>query len=217
MVRSVAEATGLNYFWVIFKNKISHMPAVSGTIEKLYSIEEYLQMEEQAVGKHEFLDGKIKEMAGADPTHNIIAVLIMTELVIALRRKSKSYFVLKSDQKIHIPEFNQFVYPDAVVVADALDFYPGSNAIINPLLIVAILSPTTSSYDQTGKFLKYKSIPSFCEYLLVRQDKPWVMSSFRASKMVWEDSIASGLNEKIQLKSIDCELDLGKIYEGVKF
>lgn len=103
------------------------------------------------------------------------------------------------------------------MVADALDFYPGSNAIINPLLIVEILSPTTSSYDQTGKFLKYKSIPSFCEYLLVRQDKPWVMSSFRASKMVWKDSIAAGLNEKIQLKSIDCELDLGKIYEGVKF
>lgn len=185
--------------------------------EKIYTIEEYLQLESRSLEKLEFDNGKIIEMSGADPVHNMIAVRIMAELVFALDEKDKEYFVLNSDQKIQIPDYNQFVYPDAVVICEKIEYYPGSNAIVNPLLVVEVLSPGTESYDRSGKFIKYKSIPSFMEYVLVRQDKPWVSAFYRQETHLWADTISKGLESNIYLKSIDCTLDLKKIYRGVKF
>jgi Uma2 family endonuclease len=185
--------------------------------EKTYTIEEYLKLESSSLEKLEFDHGKIIKMSGADPIHNIIAVRIMAELLYALDKKDKEYFVLNSDQKIQIPDYDQFVYPDAVVICEHIEYYPGSNAIVNPLLIVEVLSPGTESYARSGKFIKYKSIPSFMEYVLVRQDKAWVSASYRQETHLWADTISEGLDTEIYLRSIDCSLSLKRIYRGVKF
>jgi Uma2 family endonuclease len=185
--------------------------------EKTYTIEEYLTLEEKAKVKHYYLDGKILEMPGSTPIHNLIVTRITTELVVALDKKRIEYFVLNSDQQIHIPEYNEFVYPDAVVICEKIICYPNSNAILNPILLVEVLSPSTASYDRTGKFVKYKSITSFREYVLVRQDKPWVSASFRQKPDTWVDTLVEGLDASIYLKSIDCTLDLEKNYKGITF
>ena len=185
--------------------------------DKYYSIHEYLELESHSSVKHFYYNGKIVEMPGSDVTHNKIAVRIMSELLVALDTKEKEYHVLNSDQKIHIPEYNQFVYPDAVVICEKIEYYPGSNAIVNPILVVEVLSPSTEAFDRAGKFLRYKTLPSFKEYVLVRQDKPWVSSSFREKPGIWRDTQVESLSESILLPSIDCSLLLSRVYQGVSF
>ncbi len=105
---------------------------------------------------------------------------------IALENASREFFVLTSDTKIHIARFKSFVYPDAVVVCNEIELYPGSTTVItNPLLIVEVLSPSTENYDRQGKFHEYKQIPSFKEYVLVEQRTPFVVSSFKTAERTW--------------------------------
>ncbi|MBC7888741.1 MAG: Uma2 family endonuclease [Ferruginibacter sp.] len=187
-------------------------------IEKNYTIEEYLAMEEVAVEKHEFYNGKIIKMAGAKPNHNIIAANIIAELIFGTQNKSKEYFVLTGDSKIYNSRLNSFLYPDAVVICEAIELYPGSSTVItNPLLIVEVLSPSTEEHDRTGKFYDYKLIPSFKEYVLVWQTIPSVTTSYKIGERTWQDTEADGIDTTIYLQSIDCSIDLRKIYRGIKF
>lgn len=187
-------------------------------IEKTYTIEEYLSMEDRALEKHEFYNGKIIKMPCATPFHNLIAVNIANQLCNELEKKTNEFFVLNSDTRIHIPKFNYFVYPDAVVVCDTIQFYKESNTVItNPLLIVEVFSPSTEEHDRTLKFSDYKLIPSFKEYVLIAQTMPWVSASFKISDRTWQDTEADGLDTSIYLQSIDCTIDLKKIYRGIKF
>lgn len=188
------------------------------SFDKTYSIEEYLELEDRSTEKHEFRNGKIYKMPGAKPSHNLIAANIITHLNNALENSSKKYFVLTSDSKIHIPRFNSFVYPDAVVVCEQIELYPGSTTVItNPLLIVEVLSPSTEDYDRQSKFYDYKHIPSFKQYVLVEQTMPYIVASFKTAEHTWQDTEADGLEAAIYLKSIDCTLALNKIYKSVRF
>ncbi len=187
-------------------------------IEKNYTIEEYLALEDASVEKHEFYNGKIIKMSGAKPNHNIIAANIITALNNALEKKEKEYFVLTSDSKIYNPRLNSFLYPDAVVICETIELYPGSATVItNPLLIVEVLSPSTEEHDRTGKFYDYKLIPSFKEYVLVWQTIPSVTASYKIGERTWQDTEAEGLDSAVYLQSIDCTIDLKKIYRGIKF
>lgn len=187
-------------------------------IEKNYTIEEYLAMEDASVEKHEFYNGKIIKMAGAKPNHNIIAANIIAELIFGIQNKPKEYFVLTSDSKIYNPRFNSFLYPDAVVICEEVELYPGSSTVItNPLLIVEVLSPSTEEHDRTGKFYDYKLIPTFKEYVLVWQTIPSVTTSYKIGDRTWQDTDADGIDATIYLQSIDCSIELKKIYRGIKF
>jgi Uma2 family endonuclease len=187
-------------------------------IEKNYTIEEYLAMEEVSVEKHEFYNGKIIKRAGAKPNHNIIAANIIAELIFGTQNKSKEYFVLTSDSKIYNSRLNSFLYPDAVVICEEIGLYPGSSTVItNPLLIAEVISPSTEEYDRTGKFYDYKLIPGFKEYVLVRQTVPSVTSSYKIGNRTWHDTEADGIDTTIYLQSINCSIDLRKIYRGIKF
>ena len=185
---------------------------------KTYSIGEYLTMEDSSIEKHEFFNGRIVKMPGASPIHNLIAVNMTTQLSNELEKIESNFLVLNSDTRIHIPRFNYFLYPDAVVVCEEIELYPGSSTVItNPLLIVEVLSPSTEERDRTYKFSDYKRIPSFKEYVLVTQTIPWVTASFKIGDKTWQDTDAEGLEASIYLKSIDCTIDLKKIYRGIKF
>jgi Uma2 family endonuclease len=185
---------------------------------KTYTIDEYLSMEDNSIEKHEFFNGKIIKMPGAKPNHNIIAANIIAELIFGTQNKPKEYFVLTSDSKIYNPRLNSFLYPDAVVICEQIELYPGSSTVItNPLLIVEVLSPSTEAHDRNGKFYEYKQIPSFKEYVMVSQSLPWVMASYKIGDRTWEDTEAEGLGTSIYLRSIDCTIDLKKIYRGIKF
>lgn len=187
-------------------------------ISKTYSIAEYLAMEENSVEKHEYYNGKIIKMSGAKYTHNLIAANIITALNNILEEKQQEYAVLGSDMKVYIPRVLSFVYPDAVVVCEKPLFYEDrKDILLNPLLVVEVLSPSTEEYDRKGKFFDYKQIPSFKEYLLVEQNIAFVTASYKIADRTWQDTEADGVAASIHLKSIDCTISLSKIYKGIKF
>ena len=187
-------------------------------IEKNYTIKEYLSLEDASVEKHEFYNGKIIKMSRAKPNHNLIAANIITALNNALEKNEKEYFVLTSDSKIYNARLNSFLYPDAVVICENIELYPGSSTVItNPLLIVEVLSPSTEEHNRTGKFYDYKLIPSFKEYVLVWQTIPSVTASYKIADRTWQDTEAEGLDSSIYLQSINCSIDLKKVYRGIKF
>jgi len=186
--------------------------------EKLYTVEEYLAFEKKAQSKYEYHNGKIVPMPGGTVTHNQIASRLITALTNAIDAIKKEFIVYNSDMKIQIPAYNHFVYLDAVVVCEQLAFYEGRKDIItNPILVAEVLSPSTEEYDQHMKFDKYRKIPSFREYLLVRQDGPFVSTYFREEENLWRTTDVQNLEASIALKSIECALPLSKIYKGVTF
>ncbi|MEM1328090.1 MAG: Uma2 family endonuclease [Bacteroidota bacterium] len=191
---------------------------MTAILDGVVSVEEYLDMEEVSQAKHEFYNGKVVEMPGGSTTHNQISARLIAMLVHELDEAEKDYIVYSSDMKIQIPKYNHFVYPGAVVVCEKPEFYKNrKDAIINPLLIIEVLSPKTEEYDKGHKFLKYKTLPPFKEYVLVRQDKPYINTFFRSSDTTWEEIEASNLAESILLKSINVALDLSRVYKKVRF
>ena len=194
------------------------METVAENISRNYTITEYLAMEEHASEKHEYYNGKICKMPGGKFNHNLIAANIITALNNELDKRQTEHVVLNSDMKIFIPHIIAIVYPDAVVICKKPVFYEKRrDVILNPLLIVEVLSPSTEVYDRTEKFSFYKQIPSFKEYVLVEQNMPFVTASFKIAEQTWRDSIAEGTEVYIHLQSIDCTIALSKIYKGVQF
>ena len=187
-------------------------------IEKNYTIEEYLALEDASAEKHEFYNGKIIKMPRAKPNYNIIAANIIGELIFATQNKEKEYFVLTSDSKIYNVRLKSLLYPGAVVVCKTIELYPGSATVItNPLLIVEVLSPSTEGHNRTGKFYDYKLIPSFKQYVLVWQSILSITASYKIGDRTWQDTEADELDSSIYLQSINCTIDLKKIYRGIKF
>ena len=184
--------------------------------DKLYTVSEYLELEERAKNKHEYYNGIIRKMPGASFRHNQIAVNVMTALATALY--NKNFIVLNSDMKIHIPQLESVIYPDAVVVFEKPEFYSGrTDVLTNPLLVVEVVSPSTEKYDRGRKFQHYKTLPSFKEYVLIEQLQPWVVASYKIAERTWQDTEANTLDGSVYLQSIDCTIQLQRVYHGVEF
>jgi len=185
---------------------------------KKYTVEEYLVLDSKSESKLEFFDGKIIEMPGGTTLHNQIAARIIAALVNLLDQVEKEYIVYSSDMKIHIPAFNHFVYPDAVVVCEKPEFWEGrKDVIINPVLVVEILSPSTEQYDRGSKFFEYRTLPSFKEYLLVSQEIPRITSFYREKVDTWKETEAEGIEARLPIRSLDCELSLEQIFKKIRF
>lgn len=126
--------------------------------------------------------------------------------------------VLDSDTKIRIKKQDKFVYPNAILICEAPQYYKNrKDAITNPVLIVEVLSKSTKEYDENDKFKLYRSIPSFKEYLLVTQNKPQVISYFHENKArrLWQITEADELKESIKLQSVNFDLPLSSIYRRI--
>lgn len=90
-----------------------------------------------------------------------------------------------------------------------------TDVILNPILVVEVLSPSTEKYDGTDKFMLYKQLPSLKEYVLVKQEKPHINTFFREKQNTWLDTVEENLSHTIYLASIDCEISLNQVYRGV--
>jgi len=149
-----------------------------------FSLEYYLKQEEQADFKSEYLDGKIIPMTGGTTNHNQIAVNITTELNIAL--KNLDYRVYMGDVRLWMPERQIFTYPDIMVIKGSPIYYENrKDTIVNPTLIIEILSPSTQSYDREGKFIAYRSIKSFQEYVLISQTQIYGEKFVKTGEKQW--------------------------------
>lgn len=192
------------------------MPAFAEA-KKTWTIAEYLIFEQQQGERYEFRNGNLLMMAGGSINHNRIAQNLSKYLDNALEDMPQ-FQVFGSDQKIYLPKFNFYVYADALVVAETpLVAKEEAQAITNPILIVEILSKTTEQYDRKQKFLEYRSLPSFKEYVLVRQDAPEVLTFYKVQRNLWQEEEFVGLEGNVPLKSLGIELNLGDIYRRVEF
>ncbi len=192
------------------------MPAFAEA-KKTWTVAEYLTYEQQQGERYEYRNGNIILMAGGSINHNRIAQNLSKYLDNALEDKPE-FQVFGSDQKIYLPKFNFYVYADALVVAETpLLAKEEAQAITNPILIVEILSKTTEQYDRKQKFLEYRSLPSFKEYVLVRQDKPEVLTFYKVKSNLWQEEEFAGLEGVVPLRSLGIELRLGDVYRRVEF
>ena len=171
----------------MFDSKVHFPLRESKAKRKKYTFKEYLDFEAKSIEKHEFIDGKIVKMPYAKGPHNIIAVNMSTVLSNALELLEKDYVVFGPDQKIYLPSLNVGVYADAFAVAESPIYFDDDQLLlINPLLVVEVLSKSTSKYDRTGKFDKYKTLDSFREYVLIRQDEYYAEVWYREKIGYWE-------------------------------
>ena len=183
---------------------------------KPYTLSDYLVREERTIHKHIFLNGQIIRAPSAKTTHNEIATNITFAIKTILRQLKNRLLVYNSDQKIYIEAANVVVYPDALVICEKPIFWNGrEDLIVNPLVVVEVLSESTRRYDKGGKFLLYKQAPTLREYVTVEQKKPLVESWFRLEKNTWDNSFQTDISQSFELRSIGVSISLSDIYENI--
>ncbi len=181
------------------------------------SIDAYYRAEEKSLHKNEYHDGVIIHMAGAKLIHNLLAQKASTLIGIFLLEKNLDYLVSNSDTKIRIEAFNKIVYPDAVVICSAPQYFDGrEDTITNPLLVVEVLSKSTQRHDRTTKFELYRSLESFKEYVLIYQDLRRVAVWSKQADGSWFPQDYVGEEAVAVLHAIEnCPLDLARLYKGI--
>ena len=183
--------------------------------KKFYSIEEYLQMENEALEKHTYYQGEIFAMSGAGNRHNIIAINIIVSLANSLKGKSCKPF--GSDMRIHIPQNTLFTYPDiSVICGDIINPNGDENSATNPTVIIEILSPSTRNYDRGVKFMLYRAIPTLKEYILVEAESIHVEQFAINKEGLWQLKEFSSQDDQLMLESINVNLILKDIYDRCK-
>jgi len=186
------------------------------TTTKRYSVAEYLELEEKAEFKSEFVDGEILAMAGASANHNILTAKFLARIFLAL--EDLDYSVFMSDMRVWMPVHNRYTYPDVVVVAGQPIFTDQKQTgITNPCLIMEVLSDSTGGYDRENKFKLYRSIPSFREYILISQNGYAVEQYAKQANGKWILADCIGEDEILKLESINFEISLRDLYKRVVF
>jgi Uma2 family endonuclease len=200
-----------------------------------FAVSEYLRRERTALRKHEYRDGEILLMAGGSPDHSLIVANVIGE--IGTRLKGKSCHIYDSNLRVNISETVGrrpgyplpgcvplspvlYTYPDATVICGprAFDRSDEENqTVINPRLIVEVLSPTTEAYDRGEKFDRYRQIESFDQYVLVTTTAPRIEVFLRQAQGLWLLAVYSGLDAIAKLSAIDIDLPLSEVYLGVEF
>jgi Uma2 family endonuclease len=175
---------------------------------------EYLSVERKSEYKSEYIDGMIVAMTGASREHNLIAVNISREFSRQLKgRRCETY---ASDMRVKVPSTRLYTYPDVVVVCGEPQFEDGElDTLLNPTVIVEVLSASTEMYDRGKKFGFYRTIESLAEYLLVAQDECRVEQYVRQADGRWLLSDHHSIGDVFALTSIGCELALGEVYDKV--
>lgn len=181
-----------------------------------YTPEQYLELEKKAEFRSEYRDGEIVPMTGGTTNHNKISLNLAASLKITLR--GKKYDVYMADVRLWIPRYRQYTYPDVMII-EGEPVYTGTNTttVINPSLIAEVLSKSTKNYDQGDKFLYYRSIPEFKEYILIDQYNYHVMQYVKTAENKWLLTELEGQEQILSLHTIDFKIQLSDLYEQVDF
>jgi Uma2 family endonuclease len=180
-----------------------------------YTPEQYLALERKAAFKSEYYKGYITAMAGASREHNIMALNFAAE--IRSQIKGRPCEVYGSDMRVFIDRTGLYTYPDVVAVCGQRLFQGGEvDTLLNPMLIVEVLSPSTESYDRGKKFGHYRQLPSLQGYVLISQDQVLVERFIRQGDD-WLLTEFRNLDDTLRLTSIDCEIPLREIYARIEF
>ncbi|MGI8654711.1 MAG: Uma2 family endonuclease [Pyrinomonadaceae bacterium] len=182
-----------------------------------YTLEEYFALELANNEKYEFWNGEVFCMSGASLAHNQIAINMGTEARMQLRERGCQVF--PSDLRVKVPAYLPYRYPDLTAMCEqpVIEKLGGLEMLVNPALIVEILSPSTEAFDRGDKFTYYKSIHSFSEYLLIAQHRPHVSQFIKGERGVWTFREFNDLAEMVQCAAVPCTLALSEIYRDVDF
>jgi Uma2 family endonuclease len=182
---------------------------------KVWTIEEYLEMEETSDEKHEYYQGEIFTMSGAKLPHNIVTRNLYGKLIQELKDKSCQPF--GSDLRIHIPANTLFTYPDISIFCDDIKTLNDDefNAL-NPTILIEVLSPSTKNYNRGDKFKLYRNIATLKEYVLVDSLSISVEAFYINTAGNWELKEYTSVGDSLYLLTIDTRIPLKEIYEGTK-
>ncbi len=187
----------------------------SAAVQTHLTPEEYLALERKADTKHEYLRGEIIAMSGASFAHNIITANITTALNNQL--SESDCIVVASDMRVRTHPEASYFYPDVLVVCDQPRFEDSTfDILLNPSVLVEVLSPSTETYDRGEKFKHYQQLTSLQEYLLVSQEEVCI-ELYRQQETRWKLIEFRSLEDVLSLASIDCALTLSDIYNRIEF
>ncbi len=180
------------------------------------TVEEYLAREREADYKSEHFNGEIFAMAGASEPHVLIVNSVIARLYLQLEHRPCK--VYSNDMRLKVSPTGLYTYPDVMVVCGEVQFDDDElDMLLNPTVIVEVLSKSTESYDRTTKFEHYSKLKSLQEYLLVDQRRPRVELFTKEGEGRWALLTFENLEDIVKLASIDCELALKDIYLKVNF
>ncbi|BAY35206.1 hypothetical protein NIES2107_71170 (plasmid) [Nostoc carneum NIES-2107] len=186
------------------------------TQQRYYTPEEYLELEATADYKSEYIDGYIIPMAGGTVNHNRIAGNFYAVLNFAFRQQA--YEVFNSDMRLWIAQKRIYTYPDVTVIAGKPEFFNNcTDIIVNPQVIVEVLSQSTKAYDREAKFQAYRTIPSFQEYLLIDQTRIHVEQFSKTGKKQWTLREYDEEDEAIAMVTVPFTISLSDLYNKVNF
>jgi Uma2 family endonuclease len=183
--------------------------------KKKWTVEEYFELVQTREERYEFVSGEIYMMSGASEEHN----LIVANLIFALRAqlRGRSCKVYPSDMQVHIAAFGDYHYPDVSVVCGQAEIvHSKHDMLLNPSLIIEVLSPSTEQYDRGKKFENYRTLESLQEYLLIAQNRAYIERYVR-HEAGWLFTETKGLEAVLKLTSLGCTLALSEVYELVDF
>lgn len=181
-----------------------------------YTPEEYLELERQSDVRHEYYEGEIYAMAGETLKHSQICVNLARE--VSSQIKGKPCQALSPNMKVRAQTKGLFAYPDLTVVCGEPIFHDQKkDVLLNPRVIFEVLSPSTERYDRTMKFFKYRQeIQDLTDYIIVSQDSAFIEHYEKQADGRWVHTVVGGLENVLNVASINCVLSLAEIYDRVE-
>jgi len=178
--------------------------------------EEYLRLERQAETRSEYWDGKVYALAGASEVHNLIVANLV--MILGSQVKGRPCKVYPNDMRIKVRETGLYTYPDVIVVCGKAIFEDRHrDTLLNPTLIIEVLSPSTEAYDRGTKFEHYRTLDSLSDYLLVAQGSPTVEHFERQPDDKWLLSAYKGQEAVVFVASAGCNLPLMEVYDKLEW
>lgn len=198
---------------------------VSSQPQPRHTVEAYLMLERDSAERHEYLDGDIYLMAGESPEHG--AICMNLSILIGSQVRGTPCQAFAKDTKVRSGPTPRpgtsmqslFSYPDLLVVCGGLQFHdPSRDVLLNPTLIIEVLSDSTEAFDRGEKFRRYRTwLPTLTDYLLVARDRPLIDHYHRVDDNRWELVSVEGLEASVYLASINCTLPLVDVYDRIAF
>lgn len=182
-----------------------------------YSLEEYFALEDASDARFEYWDGEIVCMSGGSRAHHLITSNVLSSLAVALRGGRCKPFT--GEAPVYTPTLPPYRYPDASAACGEPEFKNkrGHDALVNPVVVVEVLSPSTAALDEGPKFVAYQAVATLRDYVLISQDEPRVTHYARLGGDSWERRDVTGPDASVGLESVGCALALRDIYDGVAF
>lgn len=183
---------------------------------QIYTPEEYLELEVASETRNEYRNGVITPMAGGTPAHNRISGNLYIALSVAMRRKP--YETFHTDQRLWIGDRNLYTYPGVMVNEKPLQFQEGrSDTLVNPCFIAEVLSKSTQDYDRGEKFVAYRTINNFQEYLLIDQYSIHVEHYVKTAANQWLLSEYDDPNVMLSFRVFEFQIQIADLYENIEF